>query len=104
MPDPSQQLARLYAAGFAIETFERFPQAVGVIRDQCIALLQATPEGLQLLGTPGWRMGEVMGVCIEKDGRKVFQAKAEIVEATPERLELLRKFRADLETVISTRS
>jgi len=104
MPDPSEQLARLYAAGFAIETFERFPQAVGVVRNQCIALLQATPNGMQLIGVPGWRMGEVMGVLVEKDGRQVFQSKAEMIEATPERMETLRQFRADLETVISTRS
>ena len=104
MPDPSEQLARLYAAGFAIETFERFPQAVGVVRNQCIALLQATPNGMQLIGVPGWRMGEVMGVLVEKDGRQVFQSKAEMIEATPERMEALRQFRADLETVISTRS
>jgi len=104
MPDPSEQLARLYAAGFAIETFERFPQAVGVVRNQCIALLQATPNGMQLIGVPGWRMGEVMGVLVEKDGRQVFQSKVEMIEATPERMETLRQFRADLETVISTRS
>jgi hypothetical protein len=41
-------------------------------------------------------MGEVMGVLTEKEGRQIFQAKAEIVEATAERLEALRKFREDL--------
>jgi len=34
-------------------------------------------------------MGEVLGVLTEKDGRQVFQAKSEIVEATPERLATL---------------
>jgi hypothetical protein len=41
-------------------------------------------------------MGEAMGVLVEQDGRQVFQAKTEIVEATPERLEALARFRADL--------
>jgi hypothetical protein len=41
-------------------------------------------------------MGEVMGVLTEREGRKVFQAKTEIVEATPERLALLQRFRQDL--------
>jgi hypothetical protein len=41
-------------------------------------------------------MGEVMGVLTEREGRQVFQAKSEIVEATPERLAILRKFREDL--------
>jgi hypothetical protein len=50
-----------------------------------------------MIGTPGWRMGEVMGVLTEVEGRQVFQSKAEILEATPERLESLRRFRTDLE-------
>ncbi len=52
------------------------------------------------MGTPGWRMGEVMGVLIEKDGRLVFQAKDEIVEATSDRLETLRRFREDLKELL----
>src|SRR6266852_9462742 len=100
MPDPTEQLARIYQAGFEIEQFERFPLAVGVVRDQCIALLQATPNGLSMIGVPGWRMGEVMGVLTERDGQKVFQAKTEVVEATPERLALLQRFRDELAEVL----
>ena len=101
MPDPAEQLQRIYLAGFEFQTFDRFPRAVGVIRDQCIALLEPTPEGLRMIGTPGWRMGEVMGVLIEKEGKQVFQAKSEVVEATPERMEALRRFRADLENLLA---
>lgn len=101
MPDSAEQLQRIYLAGFELQTFDRYPNAVGVIRDGCIALLRATPVGLQLIGTPGWRMGEVLGVLVEKDGREVFQAKSEIVEATPERLETLRRFKSDLEQLLT---
>ena len=101
MPDPAEQLQRIYLAGFEIQTFDRYPSAAGVLRDGCIALLRSTPAGLQMIGAPGWRMGEVMGVLVEKDGRQVFQAKAEIVEATPERLEALRRFKADLEELLT---
>ena len=66
------------------------------MRDGCIALLVPGVDGLQILGTPGWRMGEVMGVLVERSGRQVFQAKDEIVEATPQRLEALARFRQDL--------
>ena len=96
MPDSAEQLQRLYVAGFELETFERYPKCVGVIRDNCIALLVPGADGMQIMGTPGWRMGEVMGVLTEQNGRKVFQAKAEVVEASPERLQALHKFRADL--------
>ena len=98
--DPAEQLQRIYLAGFEFQTFDRFPKCVGVVRDDCIALLVPSVDGLQMLGTPGWRMGEVMGVLVEREGRQVFQAKDEIVEATPERLEMLKKFREELQELI----
>jgi hypothetical protein len=39
-------------------------------------------------------------VLTEKEGRKVFQAKNEVVEATPERLATLQRFRQDLAGMI----
>jgi len=45
-------------------------------------------------------MGEVMGVLTEIGGRKVFQAKSEVLEATAERLAELERFRADLMRVL----
>jgi len=101
MPDPAKQLQQIYVAGFELKVFDRFPKCVGVVRDRCIALLVPSPDGLQMLGTPGWLMGEAIGVLIETGGRKVFQAKQEIVEATPERLEELRRFREDLSRLLS---
>jgi hypothetical protein len=101
MPDPAEQLQRIYLAGFEFQTFDRFPRCVGVVRDRCIALLVPSPEGLHMLGIPGWRMGEAIGVLVEMGGRQVFQAKQEIVEATPERLEALSRFRADLQSLLA---
>ena len=99
--DPAEQLQRLYLAGFEFQTFERFPNAVGVIRNDCIVLMLPTPQGLQMIGTPGWRVGEVIGVLVEKDGRQVFQNKDQIVEATPERLAELDRFRRDVKEAIT---
>jgi len=102
VPDPAEQLQRLYLEGFDLQFFERYPNTIGVLRDGCIVLLRSTPNGLEMIGIPGWRMGELMGVLLEKDGRPVFQAKSEIVEATPERRETLRRFRQDLERLLQT--
>jgi hypothetical protein len=102
MPDAAEQLQRLYVAGFELRTFERYPKCIGVIRDNCVAVLVPGADGLQVLGTPGWRMGEVLGVLIEQDGRKVFQAKSEVVEATPDRLEALATFRQELRELLHT--
>jgi hypothetical protein len=100
MPDPAEQLQKIYMAGFEFQTFDRFPKCVGVVRDNCIALLVPSIGGLQMLGTAGWRLGEAIGVLTQKDGRQIFQAKQETVEATPERLETLRRFRTDLQTIL----
>jgi len=104
MPDSAEQLQRLYLAGFELQTFERYPKCIGVMRENCVALLVPGVDGLQVLGTPGWRMGEVMGVLTEREGRKVFQAKSEIVEATAERLLALQKFRDELVGLLHAQS
>ncbi len=98
--DPAEQLQRIYLAGFELQTFDRFPKCIGVVRDGCVALLVPGVDGLQMLGTPGWRMGEAIGVLVEKDGHQVFQNKHEIVEATPERLDLLCRFKKDLKNLL----
>lgn len=97
---PEEQLQRLYAAGFDLQTFERFPKAIGVLRDNCIAFLVPGPDGLQILGNVGWRMGESLGPLVERGGRKVFVNKQEILEATPERVAILERFRSDLKTIL----
>lgn len=66
MPDPAQQLQAFYLAGFEMKTFARFPNAVGLIKGNCIALVQTTETGLQLIGQPGWHMGEVR--CTRRAG------------------------------------
>jgi len=96
MPQPEEQLGRLVQAGFELQTFERFPRSLGILKGGCIALVETTPEGLKIIGTPGWRMGEVMGVLVTKGDRQVFQAKDQTLEATPERVEALARFRAEL--------
>lgn len=98
--DPARQLQRIYLAGFELKTFDRFPKCVGVVRDHCIALLVPGTDGLQMLGTPGWEIGEAIGVLTEVGGRKVFQAKQEIIEATPEKLDQLNAFRHDLDALL----
>jgi hypothetical protein len=104
MPDPAQQLQAIYLAGFEIETFDRLPNTVGLAKGRCIALVQPTIEGLKLIGQPGWHMGEILGVLVEQSGKKVFQAKSELVEATPERLAELESFRNQLEELMSPRA
>jgi hypothetical protein len=98
--DSAEQLQRIYLAGFELETFPQFPKCVGVARDGCIALLVPGVDGMQILGTPGWRMAGSIGVLVARDGRQVFQHKEEIVEATSERLDALQRFTEDLKKML----
>src|SRR6478735_3036219 len=98
--DSAEQLQRLYVAGFDLQTFERFPRAIGVLRDNCLAFLVPGPDGLQILGNVGWRMGESLGPLVEREGRKVFVHKQKTIEATPERVSTLARFRSDLERLL----
>ncbi len=103
MLEPAEVLQRLYACGFELQTYERFPRAVGVSRGDCIVLLQAEADGLRMLGAPGWKLGDSIGVLTMHDGKQVFQAKSELLPATPERLEALAAFRRDVEQSIAWR-
>ena len=100
MPNSAEQLQQIYVAGFELQTFDRFPKCIGVVRDECVAMLVPGVNGLQILGTPGWRLGESIGVLTEVAGKKVFQAKEQIVDATPERLETLQRFTQDLSAIL----
>jgi hypothetical protein len=94
-----EQLQRLYMAGFELQTFERFPQAIGVMKNGYIAfLIPGGPEGLQILGNVGRRMGESLGPLVERAGRQVFLHKDEIIEATPEMIEGLSAFKAEVKS------
>src|SRR5215831_10477259 len=97
---PEEQLQRLYLAGFELQTFDRFPKAIGVFRDNCLAFLVPGPDGLQILGNVGWRMGESLGPLVEREGRKAFVHKQELIEATPERIATLERFRSDLKGLL----
>src|SRR5438270_11328439 len=100
MTDPEHQLQRLYMAGFELQTFDRFPNAIGALRDNCIAFLVPGAEGLQILGNVGWRMGESLGPLVEHHGRQIFLHKGEELEATPERIATLDKFKSDLKAIL----
>lgn len=97
---PEEQLQRLYMAGFELETFERFPKAIGVLRQGYVAFLVPGPDGLQILGNVGRRMGESLGPLVERSGRKLFIHKQEEIVATDQMVAELEQFRSDLKRLL----
>src|SRR5215469_1324758 len=100
MADSSEILESLYLAGFELQSFDRFPRAIGVIKGNCIALLEPHANGLRVLGQPGWRMGELLGVLTTKGNEQVFQAKDQLIAVTPERLSEFRAFETELKSLL----
>ena len=96
MPDPAEILQALYVAGFELHTFDRFPRGVGVSKGNCMLLLVAAHDGWQILGNPGWKMGDFMGVLTTIQGAPTFQWKDLLEPATPERLTELETFREEV--------
>jgi hypothetical protein len=45
-------------------------------------------------------MGESLGPLVERGGRRVFVHKDEAIEATPERIAVLERFKADLKAIL----
>lgn len=104
MLDSAEVIQNLYAAGFDIQTFERFPRAIGISKGNCIVLLEAdSSAGLRMVGRPGWRIGDGIGVLTTQAGRRVFQSKDQLVEASAERLKLLEAFERELAGLLEPR-
>lgn len=101
MADPAELLQQLYLAGFELQTFEQFPRAVGVVREECVALLVPGGNGLQVLGTPGWLIDGNLGVLTTVNGTRVFQFKNQTIEATEHRLGQIKTFEAELRKQLS---
>ncbi len=104
MKSPEQLLQAIYLAGFELETLERFPRAIAVRRGECLVLFETSGEELRMLGQPGWRLGEAIGVLVERDGQQYFQSKNELLEATPERLTELEQFTRELTQLLQAES
>jgi hypothetical protein len=105
MADSAEVLQRLYLAGFDIKTFDRFPRAIGIRKGDCIALLEPDVKtGVRIIGRPGWRIDDAIGVLTTQAGQPVFQWKDQTVEATPERRKMLQEFERELVAIVESES
>jgi len=100
--DPAVALPKLIERGFTLRSFPAYPRSLGAVRDDFVALLEATAEGeVKLLGASGLLMGEKIGVLVEREGGKIFQAKSDEVPATDAMLESYQKFQNELKEILS---
>jgi len=97
--NPEEQLQRLYVSGFDLQTLNAFPKRLASFAITAWHFWYPVPTVYRFRNV-GWRMGESLGPLVERDGRKVFVHKQELIEATPERVATLERFRNDLRTIL----
>lgn len=81
-------------------TLERVERYLGVERDGFVALLDPSPEGLRVFSQVGYRLGEGIGMLVERETGKVFVWHDQEVPASAELLDGYRRFRGELERLL----
>lgn len=94
-------LERVVAQGFTPVAFPMYASAIGVRRGSFAALLVPAGEAaLKILGEPHYAMGLNLAVRTRRKGREIFAWKDKTVEVTPELLEELARFSAELGAIV----
>ena len=100
---PAQKavLERLLKAGFRFVTFERYARYLAVEKEGFVALLALEEGGFEVFGQVGYRIGEGIGMLVERRERKAFVWKEELVPASQELLDAYARFKSALEALLS---
>jgi hypothetical protein len=95
-------LERLVAQGFTPVAFPLYASAIGVRRGSFAALLvPAGDAALKVMGETCYVVGSNLAVRTRRKGREVFVWKDKTIEGTPELLEELARFSADLAVLMA---
>jgi hypothetical protein len=100
-PQQMQIMERLFEAGFRPMAIPPYESALCVRRGECAAVLAPVPNGgLKLLAPPSYLVSGNFGVRVKRGAGEFFVWKKNELPATPERLQGLEVFRADLTKII----
>jgi hypothetical protein len=100
-PQQMKTLEKLFAVGFRPVAIPPYESALCVRRGECAALLTPIPNGgLRLLAPPTYIVDGNLSVRLKRGKSEVFVWKKKEIEATPERLQDLAKFREELTGIL----
>jgi hypothetical protein len=99
-PRQIHKLEALLNAGFTFTTIERMEQHLAVEKNGFVALLDFSHDKVQVFSQVGYRMGEGIGMLIERRGEKAFVWKGQAISATPELLAKYEEFKAELNNLL----
>jgi hypothetical protein len=100
-PQQMAVLERVFAAGFRPIAMPPYENALCMRRGECAAVLTpASNGGLRLLAPPSYLVDGNLSVKLRRGAGEVFVWKKKEIEATPERLDELAKFRRELAGIL----
>lgn len=96
-------LQKLFQAGFQFASIEHVARNIIVEKAGFIALLDPAGGALKLFGQIGYRVGEGIGMLVERGGKSSFVWKNQEVEATPGLLAVYQRVRAELKEILEAK-
>lgn len=93
-------LQSLLKAGFEFVQVEHVVRYLPVQKNGFVALLDPSAGRLEIFGQAGYRIGEGIGMLVEKTEGKAFVWKGQSVEATPPLLEAFERFKNELKNLL----
>ena len=94
-------MERLFAAGFRPIAIPPYENALCRKRGDCVAVLAPVPNGgLKVLAPPSYLVAGNLSAKLRRGSGEVFVWKKNELEATPDRLEELARFRRDLTQIL----
>ncbi len=95
-PTQVATLEQFLRAGFTFVTLERYARYLGVEKNGFIALLDPVGGKLTVFSQVGYRMGDGIGMLVERGEGKAFVWKDHVIAATPELLAAYDRFKTEL--------
>ncbi len=99
-PGQVSVLEKLLRAGFKFLTLERMEKYLAVEKDSFMALLDPGEGKIRMFGQAGYRMGEGIGMLVEREGGKAFVWHGESVAASPKLLAAYHRFKTELKELV----
>lgn len=100
-PQQMKTMERLFEAGFRPIAIAPYENALCLKKGECAAVLAPVPSGgLKVLAPPSFLVAGNLSVKLKRISGEVFVWKKNEVEATPDRLEELERFRRELTHIL----
>ena len=97
------KLESLLAAGYVFATIPRIERHLAVEKGGFLALLDLSEGEVRIFGHVGYRIGEGIGMLVERKEGKVFAFKEEMLFPTPELLAQYESVKAELAKLLEPR-